>query len=77
LNTAFSEDAIMESRLTNLEVKLAFQDDLLESLNRTVAAQQLQLDLMQEELRMLYQQLKALAPSHIATHEEEAPPPHY
>lgn len=67
----------MESRLTNLEVKLAFQDDLLESLNRTVSAQQLQLDLMQEELRMLYQQLKSLAPSQIATTEEELPPPHY
>jgi len=67
----------MESRLTNLEVKLAFQDDLLESLNRTVAAQQLQLDLMQEELRMLYQQLKSLAPSQIATTGEELPPPHY
>ena len=67
----------MESRLTNLEVKLAFQDDLLESLNTTVAAQQLQLDLMQEELRMLYQQIKSLAPTQIETAEEEAPPPHY
>ena len=67
----------MESRLTNLEVKLAFQDDLLESLNRTVAAQQLQIDMMQEGLRMLYQQLKSLAPSQMATEEEEAPPPHY
>lgn len=67
----------MESRLTNLEVKLAFQDDLLEALNRTVAAQQTQLDLMQEEIRLLYQQLKSLTPSQIGTAEEEPPPPHY
>ncbi len=67
----------MDNRLTNLEVKLAFQDDLLESLNRIVAAQQQQLDLLQQELRLLYQQIKTLQPSQINTAAEEPPPPHY
>lgn len=67
----------MESRLTNLEVKIAFQDDLLESLNRIVAAQQQQIDLLQEEMRILYEQIKSLSPSQVATSAEEAPPPHY
>lgn len=67
----------METRLTNLEVKIAFQDDLLESLNRIVASQQQQIDLLQQEMRLLYEQIKSLSPSNIAEPVEETPPPHY
>lgn len=65
------------TRLTNLEVKLAFQDDLLESLNRIVAEQQQQIDLLQQELRVVYEQVRQMQPSLIATLAEEPPPPHY
>lgn len=67
----------MESRLTNLETKLAFQDDLLDSLNRIVAEQQRQIDLLQQQLQTLYDQLRLLAPSNIALESEEMRPPHY
>lgn len=67
----------MDTRLTNLEVKVAFQDDLLESLNQVVASQQRQIDLLQGEVRMLYDQIKTMQPSLTAMAEEEAPPPHY
>lgn len=67
----------MESRLTNLETKVAFQDDLVESLNRIVASQQQQIDLLQQQVQMLYDQLRSLAPSNVALESEEARPPHY
>jgi len=67
----------MDARLTELEVKLAFQDDLLEALNQTVAQQQQQIDLLQAEIRVLYQQMKSLQPSHMAEAADEPPPPHY
>lgn len=67
----------MDTRLTNLEVKVAFQDDLLESLNQVVASQQRQIDLLQGEVRMLYDQIKTMQPSLTAMATEEAPPPHY
>jgi SlyX protein len=67
----------MDSRLTNLEVKIAFQDDLLEALNRTVANQQRELEMLQQQVRMLYEQLRSLSPSDVATPAEEPPPPHY
>lgn len=67
----------MESRLTDVEVKLAFQDDLLEALNQTVADQQRQIDLLQGEIRVLYQQLKSLQPTMVAATADEPPPPHY
>ncbi len=67
----------MDSRLTELETKVAFQDDLLESLNRIVAEQQQQMDMMQQQLQMLYDQLRSLAPSNIAQGAADERPPHY
>jgi len=67
----------MDARITDLEVKLAFQDDLLEALNQTVAQQQQQIDLLQAEMRLLYQQMKTLQPSQMADEADEPPPPHY
>lgn len=67
----------MESRLNDLETRVAFQDDLLETLNTIVAQQQQQLDLMQREIRLLYEQIKTLSPSDIAGSNERERPPHY
>ncbi len=64
-------------RLTELEIKLAFQEELVETLNQIVVGQQRELDLLQGQVRLLYQQLKSLQPSDIASVGEEAPPPHY
>ena len=66
----------MESRLNDLETKVAFQDELLETLNTIVAEQQQQLDLIQRELRLVYEQVKTLSPSDIAnSDDQERPPP--
>lgn len=67
----------MESRLNDLETRLAFQDDLLESLNRIVAQQQQQIDLLQRETRLLYDQIKSLSATVPVASGEEPPPPHY
>lgn len=66
----------MESRITELEIRLALQDDLLETLNRTVAEQQQQILLLQMELRGLYQHLQALEPGGRNLPSQEVPP-HY
>lgn len=68
----------MEARLMNLETKIAFQDDLVESLNGIVAAQQQQIELLQQQVQMLYDQLRSLSPSTIESADgEEERPPHY
>ena len=66
----------MENRITELEIRLALQDDLLDTLNRTVAQQQLQISQLQQELRGLYQHLQSLEPGarHLPAQEI---PPHY
>ena len=65
-----------ESRLTELETKLAFAEDLLETLNQTVIRQQGQLDSMQQQLRLLHQRLQDTRPDEGHTPRDEIPP-HY
>jgi SlyX protein len=66
-----------ESRLTELESKLAFAEDLLETLNLTVIRQQGQLDLMQQQLRLLHQRLQDVLPDDDARSPRDEIPPHY
>ena len=65
-----------ESRLTELETKLAFAEDLLDTLNQTVIRQQGQIDSMQQQLRLLHQRLQDTRPDEVNTPRDEIPP-HY
>ncbi|MES2918044.1 MAG: SlyX family protein [Pseudomonadota bacterium] len=67
----------MDSRLTNLETKVAFQDDLVETLNGIVVAQQQQIDLLQKQVQMLYDQLRSLTPVDAPAGAQDERPPHY
>lgn len=68
--------ASAEARLTELETKLAFAEDLLETLNQAVIRQQAQIDLMQEQLRLLHQRMKDALPEDARSLRDEIPP-HY
>jgi SlyX protein len=62
-------------RLDALESRLMFQDDTIETLNKTITEQWLKIDALTRQLAMLNQRLReaeARAPD--APHE---PPPHY
>ncbi|MHB0973386.1 MAG: SlyX family protein [Thiobacillus sp.] len=65
-----------QARLTELETKLAFAEDLLETLNQTVVRQQARIDLLQEQLRLLHRQLQDVRPDESRTPRDEIPP-HY
>jgi SlyX protein len=66
-----------ESRITELETKLAFAEDLLETLNQTVVRQQGQIDLMQQQIRLLHQRLQETVTDDDARSPREEIPPHY
>ncbi|MBS1190314.1 MAG: hypothetical protein H6R10_2106 [Rhodocyclaceae bacterium] len=66
----------MESRVTDIEVKLSFMEDLVEELNRTVFRQQQQMEQLQQELRVLRQQVQGSIPAAGWSQREELPP-HY
>ncbi len=65
-----------DARITELEVKLAFADDLLETLNRTVYRQQQEIEQLRRELRALRQQVQASIPAEPRNLHDEIPP-HY
>jgi SlyX protein len=67
---------MMEARLDELEAKLAFAEDLIETLNQTVIRQQVQLDLLQQQVRLLHQQLQDALPDEARIPRDEVPP-HY
>lgn len=48
----------LENRVIELEIRLALQDELLSSLNDTVAKLQNTLDLQQAQLRLLYNKIQ-------------------
>ncbi|MGA0023811.1 MAG: SlyX family protein [Burkholderiales bacterium] len=66
----------MESRLSEIEVKLSFSEDLLEELNRTVARQQQQIAALEQQVRDLRLQLQRSLPADPAATGDEVPP-HY
>lgn len=63
--------------LTELESKVAFQDQTIEELNQALITQQLALDKLQNQVRYLAEKLQGVQPSNIASLAEETPPPHY
>ncbi len=67
----------MESRLTELEIKLAYAEDLLETLNLTVFRQQEQIEFLQKQLREVYNQVQGLAVAGEGRTLRDEIPPHY
>jgi SlyX protein len=68
----------MEERLVALETKVALGEDQIDALNRTVFRQQQQIELLQEQIRVLYKQMRSQASSGAEPRDlREEIPPHY
>ncbi len=66
----------MEARVTEMEVKLAFAEDLLDTLNRTVFRQQERIELLEHTVRDLRQLVLQSLPTEQRSLSDELPP-HY
>lgn len=67
----------MQRQIEELETKLAFQEDTIEQLNQALQSQQLQLDIVQQQLKLLAAKIREGDSSPVASQSEETPPPHY
>jgi SlyX protein len=67
-----------KDQVDGLEMKIAFQEDLLQKLDDAVFAQQQQILLLQDQVRVLSEQLQQIAtarPEAMSAGDER--PPHY
>ena len=67
----------LEDRIAELEMRLAFQDDVINTLSEQVARQEMDIRELWEAKRLLHKQLKDVSPSNIKSEQDETPPPHY
>lgn len=65
-----------EQRLIELEIKAAYQEDLLQELNNIVARQQQQIYKLEQTCQLLHERISNLQPEKIDV-TVEPPPPHY
>ena len=65
-----------EARLTELEIKLAFTEDLVERLDAVVIEQQRQIDRLMQELMRLREQMQQAGSATSGPSGDERPP-HY
>ncbi|MBB6285518.1 MULTISPECIES: SlyX family protein [unclassified Pseudomonas] len=66
----------LQDRVTDLESRLAFQDDTIETLNDILVAQQRAVERLQLQMTALLKRQEEMS-GQFETSEEEAPPPHY
>ncbi len=66
-----------DDRIIELEIKAAYQEDLLQALNKIVAAQQQQIDRLEATCQMLNERIKSLSVEGGPGENVEEVPPHY
>ena len=67
----------LESRIENLEAKVAFQDETIDVLNQELKAHQQQMAKMRRQLELYAEKLKEVQTSSMMPQGSEPPPPHY
>ena len=66
-----------EDRIIELEIKAAYQEDLLQALNQIVGSQQQQIGRLEATCRMLNERIKSLSTEAGSGENVEELPPHY
>ena len=73
-NTRMDPAALTDQRLTDLEIKASFTEDLLDHLNELIARQQQQIDWLTREVMQLRQQPQAGDANEFRSLRDELPP---
>ena len=73
----FQSPLMNEERLVNIEAKIAFQEDLIEELNKTVYQQQQRLERLEAACESLARHIRSLAEARSEGIPANEKPPHY
>jgi len=66
-----------DARLEELEMRLSFQENTLQTMSDEMAKQQLRIEELANEVKMLHKALQAASPAPSGNQADEPPPPHY
>ena len=66
-----------DDRIIELEIKIAYQEDLLQELNKIVGQQQQQIDRLEATCKLLNERIKSLSTEGGSSENIEEVPPHY
>lgn len=66
-----------EQRCTELEIKLAYQEDMVKALNDVVCRQQESIDRLEQTSRYLMQRLQEVTQGSLPAAPDQERPPHY
>ncbi len=72
-----SDSAAIDKRLTDLEIKASFTEDLVDSLNQVIVRQQQEIEHLLHRLGMLIEQVESSSTSSPARNLLDELPPHY
>lgn len=64
-------------RIDNLEMRFAYQDEVIETLNRTIVEQWGKLDQALARIKLLEERLREIPVGAVRDAADETPPPHY
>ncbi|PSC06535.1 SlyX protein [Alsobacter soli] len=65
------------ARLEDVEVRLAYQDQVIEDLNKVIVEQWSAMDTFRRQIERLEERVRDLQERPIPGPQEEPPPPHY
>ena len=66
-----------EERLIEMEIKFAYQEDLLQELNSIMTKQQKEIGKLEETCKLLYDKMKSLSSANELNQDDNQVPPHY
>jgi len=67
----------LANKIANLETRIAFQDDIIEDLNKTITGQWDEFDKLRRQISRLNAQISDLQSTGEISDNGEPPPPHY
>ena len=76
MNIAVNQGKSVESRITDLEIKISYTEDMVDELNRTIYRQQQQIDMLIANIQELRQQMLTGNSAEPRNLRDEIPP-HY
>jgi len=72
-----SEPQSLAARIDAMEIRIAYQDETIETLNKTITEQWRQIDALTREVANLRDRLHDAEMKSVAGGPPEPPPPHY